>query len=184
MRAVNARMREERRSLCGDTRQMSWVDWLQQQATNGRTDALEALRVARGRGKANTISAPRTATVPPLDAQAQVTKQGTVIQKVGEHEIRDTAEGLNVATNVGDDVLLEMIARASERYEGGLTAYGPADFQLRIARVAGANYSNHHGSRLESLEPEHRPDPLLYSPVILLDHVVQVFAGSHLYAAW
>src|SRR5271166_3324440 len=36
---------------------------------------------------------------------------------------------------------------------------------------------------LESLEPEHRPDPLLYSPVILLDHVVQVFAGSHLYAA-
>jgi hypothetical protein len=39
------------------------------------------------------------------------------------------------------------------------------------------------GSRLESFEPEHRPDPLVYSPVILLDHVVQVFAGSHLYAA-
>jgi len=36
---------------------------------------------------------------------------------------------------------------------------------------------------LESFEPEHRPDPLPYSPVILLDHVVQVFAGSHLYAA-
>ena len=29
-----------------------------------------------------------------------------------------------------------MLARASERYEGGLTAYGPRDFQLRIARVA------------------------------------------------
>ena len=33
------------------------------------------------------------------------------------------------------------------------------------------------------LLPEHRPDPLLYSPVILFDHVVQVFAGSHPYAA-
>ena len=49
IRAVNARIREERRSLCGDTRQLAWIDWLQQQATNGRTDALEALRVARGR---------------------------------------------------------------------------------------------------------------------------------------
>jgi hypothetical protein len=45
------------------------------------------------------------------------------------------------------------------------------------------NAPNRHGRRLESFEPEHRPDPLLYSPVILLDHVVRVFAGSHLYAA-
>jgi hypothetical protein len=30
------------------------------------------------------------------------------------------------------------------------------------------------------LEPGHRPDSLFYSPMILLDHVVQVFAGSHL----
>ena len=88
----------------------------------------------------NTISVPRTAAAPSLDAEAQVTKQGTVIQKVGEHEIRDTGEGLNVATNVGDDVLLEMIARASERYEGGLTRLWSADFQFRIARVAGANH--------------------------------------------
>ena len=47
---------------------------------------------------------------------------------------------LNVATNVGDDDLLEMLACASERYEGGLTAYVPRDFQLRIARVPGANH--------------------------------------------
>jgi len=140
IRAVNARIREERRSLGGDTRQLSWVDWLQQQASSGRNDALEALRVARGRDQADTISASKTAAAAPLEAQAQVTKQGTVIQKVGEHEIRHTSKGLNVQPNVGDDVLLELIARASERFEGGLTAYGPADFQLRIARVAGANH--------------------------------------------
>ncbi|MBV9299067.1 MAG: hypothetical protein JO066_08830 [Verrucomicrobia bacterium] len=137
---MNARVREERRALCSDTRQLAWVDWLQQQAANGRNDALEALRVARGREQATTISAARPAAVPPLEPQAQVTKQGTVIQKVGEHEIRDTGKGLNVPANAGEDVLLEWIARAAERYEGGLTAFGPADFQLQIARLAGANH--------------------------------------------
>jgi hypothetical protein len=141
IRAVIARIREELRALTSGTQQLAWVDWLQQQASNGRNDALEALRVARGRGRAITLSATRTAAVPPpLGAQAQVTKQGTVIQKVGEHEIRDTSKGLNVETNVGDDVLVELISRAAERFEGGLTAYGPADFQLRIARVAGVNH--------------------------------------------
>ena len=43
---MNARIREERRLLSGDTRQLSWIDWLQQQASNGRSDALEALRVS------------------------------------------------------------------------------------------------------------------------------------------
>src|ERR1700680_1899401 len=90
IRAVNARIREERRSLGGDTRQLSWVDWLQQQASSGRNDALEALRVARGRDQAHTISASKTAPAPPLEAQAQVTKQGTVVQKVGEDEVRHT----------------------------------------------------------------------------------------------
>src|SRR4029077_11813512 len=91
-----------------------WVDWLQQQASSGRSDALEALRVARGRDQAHTISASKTAPAPPLEAQAQVTKQGTVIQKVGEHEIRHTSKGLNVEGNVGDDVLIE-VDRAGRR---------------------------------------------------------------------
>jgi hypothetical protein len=56
IRVVNARIREERRSLTNDTRQMPWVDWLQQQATNGRSDALEALRVGRGRDQALTMA--------------------------------------------------------------------------------------------------------------------------------
>src|SRR5271166_271254 len=140
IRAVNARIREERRALGRDTQQLSWVDWLQQQASSGRSDALEALRVARGRDQVHTISASKTAPAPPLEAQAQVTKQGTVIQKVGEYEIRHTSKGLNVEGNVGDDVLIELIARAAERFQGSLAAYGPAEFQHRVARVAGANH--------------------------------------------
>ena len=43
IRAVNARIREERRALGRDTQQLSWVDWLQRQSSSGRSDALEAL---------------------------------------------------------------------------------------------------------------------------------------------
>ena len=63
-----------------------------------------------------------------------------MIQKVGEHEIRHTGKGLNVEGNVGNDVLIELIARAAERFQGSLAAYGPAEFQRRVARVAGANH--------------------------------------------
>src|SRR6202022_5199140 len=41
---------------------------------------------------------------------------------------------------VGDDVLVQLIARAAERYEDPIAAYGPNDFQLRIARVAGSHH--------------------------------------------
>jgi hypothetical protein len=117
IRAVNARIREERRTLGRDTQQPSWVDWLQQQATMDGSDALEQLRVARGRAQAHSISASRTTAAPPLDAQAQLTKQGTLIQKVGEQEIRHSSKRLNVQPDVGDDVLIELIGRAAERYE-------------------------------------------------------------------
>ena len=73
---MNARIREERRTLGRDTRQLSWVDWLQQQASSGRSDALEALRVARGRDQAHTISASKTAAAPPLEARPRLQSKG------------------------------------------------------------------------------------------------------------
>ncbi len=135
---------------------------LQQQASSGRSDALEALRIARGRGgQATTISASKTAAVPPLEAQAQVTKQGTVIQKVGEHEIRHTSKGLNVEPNVGDDVLLELIGRAAEWYEGGLTAYGQLIFNSGSpalpARIIWRFHSRILNSKKRGLLPRQQP---------------------------
>jgi hypothetical protein len=63
---------------------------------------------------------------------------------------------LNVATNVGDDDLLEMLACASERYEGGLTAYVPRDFQLRIA-VCPARITWRFHSKILSSQKRGRP---------------------------
>ena len=42
---------------------------------------------------------------------------------------------------------------------------------------------NRHRRRLESFEPEHRPEALLYSPVVLLDPIIEVLAGASLHGA-
>jgi hypothetical protein len=64
LRAIKRRAREERRALTSETRRMSWFDWLQEQATSGREDALRALRTARrGRNETKTLSAPARSLV-------------------------------------------------------------------------------------------------------------------------
>jgi Large polyvalent protein-associated domain 7 len=75
-----------------------------------------------------------------LAPEAQVTKQGTVIERVGGHEIRENGDNLHVAAAAGDDVIVTMLTRATERYGSVLTAHGSEDFQLRIARVAGTHH--------------------------------------------
>ncbi len=75
-----------------------------------------------------------------MDPQAQVTKQGTLIERIGDYEIRDNGESLHVATAAGDDVILAMLQRAAERLGTSLVAHGPLEFQLRIARVAGSHH--------------------------------------------
>ena len=44
--------------------------------------------------------------------------------------------------------------------------------------------ANRYRGGLESLEPEHRPDALFYSAMVLLDHVIQILAGSDAHVAW
>src|SRR5271166_1809579 len=45
------------------------------------------------------------------------------------------------------------------------------------------NAANRHGRRLESLESEHRPDPLFYPAMVLLVDVIQVLARAYPHAA-
>jgi hypothetical protein len=54
-----------------------------------------------------------------------------------------------------------------------------ADLELALLDLLRQLDSNNLDSRMvESLEPEHRPDPLFHSPVVLFDEVVPVLTGS------
>ncbi len=144
LRAINRRARDGRRLLAAETRRLTWIDWLQEQASSGRQDALKALRAARRRttDQTTTLSAHGLAPQPPPvpDSEAEVTKQGTVIERVGDYEIRDNGESLHIATAAGDDVIVALLHRAMEGYGNSLNAHGSEGFQLRIARVAGTHH--------------------------------------------
>jgi hypothetical protein len=144
IREITAQSREQRQDIYAQTTRFTWLDWLQQQARNGREDALRALRAANSRqSPGKTVTSSNTTPVAPqpaLDPQAQVTKQGTVIEKIGDYEIRDDGNALHISDQAGDDVILAMLNRCVERYGHSLTTHGSEEYQRRIARVAG----NHH----------------------------------------
>ena len=145
IREINAQTRKQRREIHAQTTRFTWLDWLQQQAENGREDALRALRAANSRqspGKTVTSSNTNSPVTPQpaLDPQAQVTKQGTVIERIGDYEIRDDGNALHISDQAGDDVILAMLNRCVERYGHSLKTNGSEEYQRRIARVAGVHH--------------------------------------------
>jgi hypothetical protein len=143
IREIHAQSRMQRQEIYGQTARFTWRDWLAQQARNGREDAVRALRAAnsgQSAGKTVSSSASNSPVVPALDPQAQITKQGTVIERIGEFEIRDDGNALHISDEAGDDVILAMLKRCVERYGNNLATHGSEERQRRIARVAGIHH--------------------------------------------
>ena len=88
-RTVNARIRDQRGALASDTRQMSWIDWLQHKP------AMDATMPSKRCAQLVDVACPT-----PLHAQdpdGPGHKAGTVIQRIGEHEIRESPLRLHAA---------------------------------------------------------------------------------------
>jgi Relaxase/Mobilisation nuclease domain/Large polyvalent protein-associated domain 7 len=140
IREIHAQSRMQRQEIFGQTARFTWLDWLAQQAHNGREDAVRALRAANSRqsaGKTVSSSATNSPVMPALGPQVQVTKQGTVIERIGEFEIRDDGSALHISDEAGDDVILAMLKRCVERYGHNLATHGSEERLRHIARVAG-----------------------------------------------
>ncbi|MDA6574855.1 conjugal transfer protein TraI, partial [Escherichia coli] len=71
-----------------------------------------------------------------------VTKEGTIIYRVGESAIRDGGKRLDVSRDAGDDGLHAALLMAKHRYGDKLTVNGSFEFKKRIVAVAAARELN------------------------------------------
>jgi len=121
----------------------TWADWLQHKAGQGNDDALKALRkksAQDARKAADVLYGDKVRTdgrIPGLKPDS-VTKEGTIIYRVGESAIRDGGQKLDVSRDAGEDGLHAALLMAKHRYGSALTVNGSIEFKKRIVAVAAA----------------------------------------------
>ena len=139
--AINEQYFKERQEIYEKYRRFAWADWLQQEAASGDKEALAALRArAPIRGhKGNTLGGTGTRK---KDTAAvgfdSITKEGTVIYRVGGGAIRDDGNKLAVSRSADRAGLEAALRMAIERYGNCIAVNGSAVFKENIARVAAA----------------------------------------------
>lgn len=129
---------KERERLYQGHQRRQWADWLKQEATQGNSEALAALRAreaAQGL-KGNTLTAQGKAKpglVPVID---NITKKGTIIYRAGQSAVRDDGDRLQVSTGADRAGVLEALKLAAERYGDRITVNGTPEFKAQAIRAA------------------------------------------------
>lgn len=137
---VKAQYLKERQAISQQYRRRNWTDWLQHQAKAGSQKALVALRAreaAQGL-KGNTVMGQRRQSNSPLTAPDHITKQGTLIYRIGNTAIRDDGKALKVPRNTSQDRLIVVLQTAAQRFGHTLAVNGTSEFKEQIACAAAA----------------------------------------------
>ena len=162
IRAIYRHADQQYKNLAHQTRQLSWLDWLQLKAQNGRAEALEALRRARRPGSMPKCLTPvnQSRDNSPAPKGAQVTKQGAIIETVAGYAIRWDEAGiyLDDQDRAPDEAVIAMLQHATSMFGTTVKTLGRESFQLRLARVAGLNHLEVHfqDSQIEKVRLEAR----------------------------
>lgn len=129
---------KERERLYQDIQRRQWADWLKQQATQGNSEALVALRAreaAQGL-KGNTIAAHGKAKPGYAPVIDNITKKGTIIYRAGKSAVRDDGDKLQVSTGADRAGVQEALRLAAERYGDRITVKGTTEFKALAIRAA------------------------------------------------
>lgn len=152
--AIVTRYRSERRQIGEKYRRQTWADWLQAKAAAGNMEALAALRARPGTltprrdTLAGAVAGAREGMAHPKFAgQDSVTKQGTVIYRLGATTVRDDGKALHVAGH-GDAAGLQAALRMAQKLYGdrihvnGSDAFKEAVVQATVAGRMTINFNN------------------------------------------
>ncbi|HFW1439100.1 TPA: TraI/MobA(P) family conjugative relaxase [Salmonella enterica subsp. enterica serovar Typhimurium] len=144
---TNAIYKKDRQAAYDIHKRRTWADWLQHKASAGDDEALKILRqrnAQAARKEANLVhgvKVKKDGRIPGLKPDS-VTKEGTIIYRVGESAIRDGGQRLDISREAGDDGLHAALLMAKHRYGNQLTVNGSFDFKKRIVAVAAAREIN------------------------------------------
>ena len=117
---------------------MAWLDWLVEEAKHGNNDALAVLR-SRGLGKrqGNSLSGQHIQCDLSADSTLEsVTRDGTVIYRIGAATIRDDGKKLIVSDKTSLDALHEVMQFAAQKYGNRLAVNGTEAFRDQIMQAA------------------------------------------------
>ena len=138
--------REAYTQLKGDTRRMSWLDWLTVEARNGNAEALAILRARSKRGdRGSTAVGDHIAGIEynnnqyKMNGIESVTKDGTVFYKAGTAAVRDDGKRVFVTQHAMGDSLVDVLQFAINKYGNHLSVNGSDDFRMSIVRTAVQN---------------------------------------------
>lgn len=139
---INKQYFNERQTIYEKYQRQAWADWRRRKAMQGDRDALAALRsreAAQGL-KGNTVAVRGGQRVHAgVNArQDNITKQGTVIYRVGASAVRDDGDKLKVSRGATQDGLTVALRMAMERYGNHIAVNGTAEFKEQVVRAAAA----------------------------------------------
>ncbi|HEQ1688471.1 TPA: relaxase/mobilization nuclease domain-containing protein [Pseudomonas aeruginosa] len=129
---------KERERLHQGHQRRQWADWLKQEATQGNSEALAALRVreaAQGL-KGNTVKGQGQAKPGHAPVIDNITKAGTIIYRAGASAVRDDGDRLQVSTGTDRAGVQEALRLAAERYGSRITVNGTTEFKAQAIWAA------------------------------------------------
>ncbi|MGL4473348.1 MAG: TraI/MobA(P) family conjugative relaxase [Shewanella sp.] len=121
-----------------ESRQLTWADWLKQQAQQGDTEALRALQARQPHRyqQSNRLSGragltPNSAVLAGADS---ITKKGSVIDK--RSGVREVANAIVLPSKVTTANLINALTLAQARYGNVITVDGTDAFKRRVVNMA------------------------------------------------
>lgn len=140
IKRINADYRQQRQMLYAQHRRFTWLDWLQQKATQGNQNALQILRqrYSNVKVKGNYLIGIKSQFEPfePPLTKGKVTKKGTVFYLHNKAVIKDDGNRFHVAAEVNQDVLTTALVHAKKRHGYQLSVHGNALFQENVVRAS------------------------------------------------
>lgn len=134
---IYQRYQSQRREIYRMHRPRQWADWLRDEAQAGNDDALAALRSRARHGQFAGEGVGGQGGVDALDLRNcdSVTKEGTIIYRVGASAVRDDGGRLRLSRGADRVALIAALHMASVRFGERLNVTGGAGFRDDVVQA-------------------------------------------------